>query len=84
MQGRFSDQQKVGNKVPLFNGGISFVQKMLGRKHECTGACTRMCTHAHTHSHSEVERSGYLQTNIDSTTLHGTCVKGPALVHTGK
>lgn len=50
MQGRFSDQQKVGNKVPLFNGGISFVQKMLGRKHECTGACTRMCTHAHTHT----------------------------------
>lgn len=41
-QGRFSDQRKVESKVPLFNRGVSFVQKMLGRKHECT--------HAHTHT----------------------------------
>lgn len=48
MQGRFSNQQKVGSKVPLSSERVSFVQKMLGRKHECTGACTHMCTHAHT------------------------------------
>lgn len=66
----------------------SMEESLLFRK--CLGVNTSAqehahgCAHMHTHSHSEVERSGYLQTNTESTILHGTCVKGPTPAHSGK